>query len=330
MATIDKINCERCSKNINLRSGKPLSCDGDCKKSFHLACAGVSSKRYDEIVKNSSVFWFCEKCTIQRNKRRSVILNNNTAVHVNTSPKTTNYIASSSKSTQNTVESHQKIDINHIYAILERLEASVTVIKQDMENYKNIVQTLTDENTVLRNENDELKNRMTNVESYLENKKQQQINNNIIICGVQQKPEEDIKQIVSTITTHLEIDIQPEDICSAYRKPTSKSATNSSGMPSPIVVTLRSKTIKDAIFAAKRGKNLSTRITEHNTQGSGRPIYINEQPTRHKQQIFKMARDLKREHRVEYAWAKNGDIYVRKTADSSAIKIVNKEQLNDI
>lgn len=127
------------------------------------------------------------------------------------------------------------------------------------------------------------------------------------------------------------VEIQPGEICNAYRKPQAKSSTNSSGLPAPIVATICNKAIKEAIFTAKKTKTLNTGILQElNTHDSGRPIYINEQLTRYKQFIFKVARDIKREHRVEYAWAKNGDIYIKKTADSSAIKIKNIDQLDGI
>lgn len=137
---------------------------------------------------------------------------------------------------------------------MERLEASVAGIKQELESYKTIVKALTNENIDLRNQNDQLKNRIGNVEIYLENRKQQQICNNIVICGIEQKPDEDMKNIVNTITAHLGIETQPDEICNVYRKPISKSATSSSGLPSPIVVVLRNKSTQEAIIAAKKGK----------------------------------------------------------------------------
>lgn len=143
------------------------------------------------------------------------------------------------------------------------------------------------------------------MEYFIESEKQRKINNNIIIYGVQQTPDENVKLIVEAIATHLGVEMKHDDICSAYRKPISKSATNSSGLPAPIVATISNKTTKEAIFAAKKGIKLNTNIFTDHIQDSGRPIYINEQLTRHNQFIFKMARDIKREHRVENACAKN-------------------------
>lgn len=67
MAENGKFICENCSKIINIRTGKPITCDGDCGKTFHA--------NYDDILKKPDVVsWFCNVCKMQRSNRRSTII----------------------------------------------------------------------------------------------------------------------------------------------------------------------------------------------------------------------------------------------------------------
>lgn len=43
---------------------------------------------------------------------------------------------------------------------------------------------------------------------------------------------------------------------------------------------------------------------------------------------MKMARELKRDNKVEFVWSKYGEIYIRRKQGSSAIKIRHVDQLN--
>lgn len=62
MAANDKVNCEKCKRILNLRTGKRIVYDGDCKLPSHMACVVMPAKEYDEYLKDPSVFWFCDLC----------------------------------------------------------------------------------------------------------------------------------------------------------------------------------------------------------------------------------------------------------------------------
>lgn len=319
MADGNKSNCEKCAKQINLRSGKPINCDGDCDMVFHAVCVGLNAIRYDEIEKNSGVFWFCDSCKQKRNHRRS-------AVMASTSQKTPSF-----KSTTPTTKVSGQIDINTIYDMFKNLQTDMADIKRELCDYKNITQQLTNENVNLHNENDKLKNRISNVEYYIESKKQHDINNNILVCGIPQTETERLDIIVQSLGTALAVEIRPTDVEIAYRK--RLSGTNSSGLPSPIVIKFNNQKVKEAVMAAKTLHKIDTNslsITEINQIMEKRPIYISDQLTRHKQFIYKCARDLKKENKIAYAWTKKGEILVRKTENSPTIIIKHQEQLNDI
>lgn len=61
---------------------------------------------------------------------------------------------------------------------------------------------------------------------------------------------------------------------------------------------------------------------------NNRPIYVTEQLSAKQQFIFKKARDLKRAKKIQFAWVKNGNILIRRTAGSKAVNITNITELN--
>lgn len=153
-----------------------------------------------------------------------------------------------------------------------------------------------------------------------------------MVCGIPQSETENLDAIIQTLGAALAVEIKPIDVETAYRK--RLSGTNSSGLPSPIVIKFNNPKVKAAVMAAKTIHKINTDSIFNNDSSNEvfdkRPVYISDQLTRHKQFVFKCARDLKKEKKIAYAWTKNGEIIVRKTENSPAIIIKHQDQLNDI
>lgn len=89
MAPDSKQQCLKCNKNINLRTQKFLSCDGECKKLCHFEnCTNVSKESYAEIINKDSL-WFCENCKNKRVQRRSNINGGTSNTHITPNTTTT-------------------------------------------------------------------------------------------------------------------------------------------------------------------------------------------------------------------------------------------------
>lgn len=313
MASDGKVNCEKCAKIINIRAGKPINCDGDCNFTFHSSCVGISAKKYDEIIKSSDAFWFCDTCKRKRNNRRSTVMDqgaNKTPVN---------------KQHTQSLESDQ-MDIKTVYSMFKDLQKDIAELKQEVSTYKDIAQKLSHENICLRNENDILKSKINNVEYNVESFKQQNINSNVLLCGLPQTENEDLSTICTSLAAALEVEFQLNDVEDVYRKHIS--GTISSGLPAPIVIKFKNNKIKTAVMAAKKTHKINCDALGNNFEK--RPLYISEQLTRHKQYIYKCARDKKRENIIKYAWSRNGEIFVRKTESSPIIKIKHQHDLDEL
>lgn len=104
-----------------------------------------------------------------------------------------------------------------------------------------------------------------------------------------------------------------------------KTQNENAGMPKSIIVKFNDKTLRDEIIKNKKNQEISSHtIIDTNEK---RPVYISEQLTARRQFLFKMARDIKRNKLVEFAWTKDGDVIIRKNTNSKVIKVKYKEQL---
>ena len=317
MSENQKSQCEKCSKLINLRTGKPLICDGECKKTYHAVCVNISDQKYEDLIKKNIGYWFCEICKKKRNKQRNslIISNTDTSTHTNITP--TNTAASCTPN---------NINLMDIYLKLNELQGNIEEIRNEMLNYKNLAEKLTAENKKISDENKSLKTRLEYIEENINYNKEQHLKNNLLIYGIPRCENENTDVIIQEITKHLGVNIQPGEIISTYRKALKN---NPSGIPAPIIIKFNNNKIKSEIMTARRKKNLNTEILKIQNI-TKRPIYINEQLTQLKQNIYKNARELKKSHNCKYVWTKNGDIFIRKTDNSQIIKIKSITQINDI
>lgn len=320
MAPIEVNTCAKCLKKVNFRITKSIYCEGECKKLFHKKCTDLSDTKYDDIISsNTDTAWFCDICKKKRDQRRSILNTNNINATIQ-SPRTP--CTPNALPIEQTVS--ETISLSDIYKKLENIQTTIKQMQSEMTYYKETVKTLTQQNISLRNDNDKLKARIQNTEYQVESIKQQQLQNNILLCGIPETENEDLSIIVKNITNTLSITLNTDEITTIHRK--TISGTKSAGLPAPILVKFTNTQIKNDIMNAKKGKQLDTTILA--TKTIKRPIYINEHLTRHRQYIFKNTRDLRREKKIEYTWTKNGDIYIRQKSDSPAVKIKNIEQLN--
>lgn len=213
-----------------------------------------------------------------------------------------------------------------VYSMFKDLQRDIADLKHELSTYKDIAKQLTDDNINLRNENDILRSQINNVEYQVESIKQNNINNNILLCGVPESESENLNSICDSLAAALEVNLQPSEIEVSYRK--NISGTKSSGLPAPIVIRFNNNKTKAAIMAASKSHKINADKLDASFEM--RPIYISEQLTRNKQYIFKCARDKKREGKVKFAWSKNGEIYIRQSENSPIIRVKRHQELNDL
>lgn len=318
--------CNKCVKNINNRQ-KHLICEGECRKAWHIPqCSSVTQERYAEIVNDPDIPWFCDQCTKKRMQRRSMLPD----ASIQHTPG--GLLTSTSTTPTTLANADNEISLGLIYKEIQSLknqainhQNTICELRTIITDYKATMDMLIKENTDLRNDNEILHDKFRQLEYTRDNLEQKNLNHNVIINGVTEVQNEDVKQIVCQIAATLEVNIEATDLVTAMRKPSNTEITDH---PRSIMITFKNKEKRDEILL-KKSKKLSTRILNVRNEDE-RPIYITEQLTARKQYISKMARDVKRAGIVQFAWVKNGDIFIRKTEESRIIKIKHIEQLQQL
>lgn len=95
--------------------------------------------------------------------------------------------------------------------------------------------------------------------------------------------------------------------------------TKSKSSKPPIIVRFSNWFKKDKLV--EKLKALRESINSGEVEELENPFYINEQLTEYTSDLFKEARILRNEGRLEYAWLKNGKVFVKAYGSTETIKV---------
>jgi hypothetical protein len=92
---------------------------------------------------------------------------------------------------------------------------------------------------------------------------------------------------------------------------------NKSGFPGSIIVTFNTNAEKYQFLRESKKKQLTSSFLPSNHRQ--RPVYINEHMTRQNKYLFYLARTMRRQGQIKYAWFDNGRVLVKKTDGSPSV-----------
>ncbi|KAJ6642671.1 RNA-directed DNA polymerase from mobile element jockey [Pseudolycoriella hygida] len=272
--------CALCDTTVNNRTSKGIICV-KCDQTYHRDCANITMAKYDEIQKKK-IKWLCNVCILEKKDK--------------------NPSASDEPLYDKAADKHSLGEINKkLDMILQQQNAfkyEIAEVKTAMADLRQTVSNLITENVNIRNENQHLKERVAKLEDAMGNFQQQQINNNVLIYGIQKNDNENLGEIVQNIAKAVNIEIKPTEIQATFRG----AFSSKSSLSTPALhVNFNKNATKMKLISAIKGKLLDTSVLKFPYK---RPIYINEQLTTSNQLLYKKARDLRR------AQKKNSKPYV--------------------
>lgn len=168
--------------------------------------------------------------------------------------------------------------------------------------------------------NNELKKELQAIKHVLNDNEQKTLNNNIIIQGIPAKENENIQGIVEKIAKSLKV---VSKVQLAYRM---GGAKPNKANP-PIRITFESQEDKKKWMMAKKNSELTTEIIGQ--FATPEPIYINHDLTKQNFQLFREAKQFKKDNNFKYLWVSNGKILLRKTDVSKTILVRSSEDLKN-
>lgn len=186
-----------------------------------------------------------------------------------------------------------------------------------MNKKMNEMEKITKENLELRTSVKILQDRVDSLE-------QQSRMNNVEICGIPEKENENLFSVVSRVGESIGCNVMASEVDTFYRVPTFDSSK-----PKPIIIRFLSKQKRDSFLGASRVKR---RQSEGKIQvdNISRDLFINEHLTSSNKKLFKKTRDTARSKNYKFTWTRNGSIFVRKDERSKIIKISGEADLAKI
>lgn len=144
---------------------------------------------------------------------------------------------------------------------------------------------------------------------------------NIEIKGIPYKNGENTDDICQKLLNTLnEESINTNEFESCYRRHIKKDQSN-------IIIKLKNTSIKNLIIKEAKKKNLTTKNLGFQCNSR---IFINEELTAFRKELFYLALQKKKELNWKFIWSTNGQILMRKSENSKIIPISNKKDLEKL
>ncbi len=143
---------------------------------------------------------------------------------------------------------------------------------------------------------------------------------NVIVFGIpEENPEEclTLKQQLSNLATNvLEMtDFKQSDIEMAFRM----GRPSTTNQPRKVLLKFRSQKKRDQFYKRRKKTPISEDVSKN--------IYINEDLTLHRSQLFHDARKLVKQRRLHSTWTQHGNIMVKKKEEDNPLAVYDHEGL---
>ncbi|CAG9822891.1 unnamed protein product [Phaedon cochleariae] len=206
----------------------------------------------------------------------------------------------------------------HLEEEMQELKKSVEYMSDCFDRQKENTEELITKIKLIAKENEELNQRVLQLENKLNWQEQREKEKNLILCGVPDQLNKNTNQITMDIARTVSVSIKEDDIESSYRVNKKDSA--------PILVKLRTiEKKKEMIIAAKKMRGI--KVNDCGLEGTNRNIFFNDDLTLQTQMLFKKTRDLRKEKNYKSAYCIGGKIFLRKTDSDNPIRIHSENDL---
>lgn len=189
-----------------------------------------------------------------------------------------------------------------------KLEDVVSLTQATYRNQKDI--------EMLKKENNRLRSDMSRLETVCRQ-------NNVVITGVPEMPNENLQKLILSITGALGCSLERSQICK-YTRFRSKG-----GKQKPILVVLNNYYTKNELLT--RFKHKKQLIGSEIGLDASVKIHIGEHVNSYHQKLMYLAKQkLISIGKYKYLWIQNGDVLIRKTCTSKIVKIKSEDDINKL
>lgn len=306
-------DCTVCKKSVTTtRQNSSIACM-DCKKPCHGTCVNMTKDDIECLLSQGQP-WRCPPCSKVR--RSSMVLN--TPDKSKTETSRIIEMLKEAKEERTKMDSEMNKSFEFVHKLIEDQKNVLKEQNKQLADFMNLVQGLQDENQQLRKRVKELETRIDDTEQY-------QRANTVEIYGIPELPDEDTYEVVSKVGAALDMDISRDmvDICHRLGK------SKDPGRPSGIIVKFVRREVKQILLKKRRKRNrdFTTQHVGYQISSGPIPVFINESLTLTKIGLYKAAKEAKKSKGYKYLWVQNGRVLMRQADDTSVIHIATKEDI---
>ena len=148
---------------------------------------------------------------------------------------------------------------------------------------------------------------------------QEKFYQNLLISGIPKTPNENLTAIITTLSSKMNIDVSATDVATAYR-------TKSDN----IYIKFMSQLIRDKIYNNRKNLQRSSITSKSLVFQAENKFYINEVLDDKQKELFYQARCKRKSANYRFIWTFHGTVYMKKSKDSSLIKISQQSDLENL
>lgn len=204
---------------------------------------------------------------------------------------------------------------------LSNLEQSVQFMSNAFEQQKKAYEDALGEIKILRKDNAQLKQRVELLENTLDRIEQHERDKNLIIVGVPKQNEPNLQKITRKICKAMDVTLDDQDIRECYQL--------EKGDSGRILVKFENHAKRKQIMERVRQMRGIT-VKGCNLEGQDRKLYLNDDMTVYKRQLFQKARELKSRFNCRAVYTSNGNIFLKKSDGDRPVKIKTEQDLRDM
>ena len=147
--------------------------------------------------------------------------------------------------------------------------------------------------------------------------------NNLEIVGVPCKEGENTNKIAMEVCKLIDVDITQDQISTSHRLQTKKRANEQ--ITSPIIVRFISRDVRNKVFSIR--KLIRCADMKKFFINGIENLYVNENLTKFRKKLFWSAKQKAKSNGFRFYWTANGNIFVRRSEESTPILIRNEDDL---
>jgi regulator of replication initiation timing len=198
---------------------------------------------------------------------------------------------------------------NSLMTILDEFR----LVRQDVELTRCEYAALKVENETLRKRVADVFNDMDYLMGKVERIDQKILSKDVELSGVPALQDEDLSDVLHLLFQEVRFESTQSTVTDVYRL----KDNNKSGLPGPIIVTFKSNAEKNRFLRESKKRQLTSSFLSSNHHQ--RPVYVNDHMTRLNKYLFYLARTMRRQGHIKYAWFDNGRVLVKETDGSPSI-----------